>query len=90
MDDTARLQTFHLFLSPQAIVCVCKYYLDFSLDLKNDLKINHIFCHSGQDLFYKIPQIIRNDKKKANAISIMGGFHILLVSTTCLICNNGG
>ena len=32
---------------------VCKYYLDFLLDLKSDLKINHIFCHSDQDIFYK-------------------------------------
>ena len=29
---------------------VCKYYLDFLLNLKSDLKINHIFCHSDQDV----------------------------------------
>ena len=37
---------------------VCKYYLDFSLDRKSELEINHIFCHTDQDVFYKISQII--------------------------------
>ena len=35
-----------------------KYYLDFLLDLKSDLEINHIFRHSDLDVFYKIFQII--------------------------------
>ena len=37
---------------------VCKYYLDFLLDRKSELEINHIFCHTDQDVFYKISQII--------------------------------
>ena len=37
---------------------VRKYYLDFLLDLKSDLEINHIFRQSDQDAFYKISQII--------------------------------
>ena len=30
---------------------VCKYYLDFLLDLKSDLESNHVFCHRDQDVF---------------------------------------
>ena len=63
---------------------VCKYYLDFLLDLKSDLVINHIFCHSDQDIFYKISQIIWKDKKCDSVINIMGGFHILLVKLKIL------
>ena len=76
---------------------VCKYYLDFLLDLKSDLEINHIFCHSDQDIFSKISQIVWKDKNYYSVINLTGGFHILLVklkilyrSTTCLVCNNGG
>ena len=36
---------------------VCKYYLDFLLDLKSDLEINHIFCHSDQDVFMNSPKL---------------------------------
>ena len=49
------------------------------LDLKSDLEINHIFCHSDQDVFYKISQIIWKDKKYYSVVNIMAGFHILLV-----------
>ena len=31
-----------------------KYYLDILLDLKSDLEINHIFCHSDQDVSPKL------------------------------------
>ena len=31
--------------------CVCKYYLNFLLDLKSDLEINFMFFHSVQDVF---------------------------------------
>ena len=63
---------------------VCKYYLDFLLDLKSDLEINHIFCQSDQDIFYKISQIFWKDKKYDRVINIMGGFHILLVKLKIL------
>ena len=63
---------------------VCKCYLDFLLDLKSDLEINHIFCQSDQDVFYKISQIIWKDKKYERVINIMGGFHILLVKLKIL------
>ena len=37
---------------------VCKYYLDFLLDLKSDLEINHIFCHSVfKEYFIKSPKL---------------------------------
>ena len=63
---------------------VCKYYLDFLLDLKSDLEINHIFCHNDQEVFYEIPQIIWKDKKCDSVIIIMGGFYILLVKLKIL------
>ena len=68
---------------------VCKYYLDFLLDLESDLEVNHIFCHSDQDVFYKISQIIWKDKKYDSVIKIMGGFYILLVKLKILYnkCN---
>ena len=58
---------------------VYKFYQDFLLDLKSDLEINHIFCHSDQDVFYKISQIIWKDKKYYSVVNIKAGFHILLV-----------
>ena len=33
-------------------------HLDFLIDVKNDLEIYNIFCHSDQDVFYKISQIM--------------------------------
>ena len=42
---------------------VCKYYLDFLLDMKNDQKLNYIFCHSDQDAFLKLSEIIWKETK---------------------------
>ena len=58
---------------------VCKYYLEFLLDLKIDLEINLVFCHSVQDVFYKISQINWKDKRYDGVIIIMSGLNILLV-----------
>ena len=64
---------------------VLKYYLDFLIDLKNDLEIDNRFCYSDQDVFYKISQIIRTEGDKySGIINIMGGFHILLVNLKIL------
>ena len=63
---------------------VCKCYLDFLLDLKSDLEIDHIFFHSDQDVFYKISQIIWKNKKYDSVQNIMGGLHILLVKLKTL------
>ena len=61
---TYKSETGLLLIIPQPPSdSVCKYYLDFLLDLKSDLKINHIFCYIDQDIFYKISQIIWKDKK---------------------------
>ena len=70
---------FFPFISQLLSDSVCKYYLDFLLDLKSDLEINHIFCRSDQDILYKISQIIWKDKKYDSVINIMVGFHILLI-----------
>ena len=64
---------------------VLENYLDFLIDLKSDLEIGNIFCHSNQDVFYKISQIMwkKGDKYKG-IINIMSGFHILLVNPKIL------
>ena len=48
---------------------ILKDNLDFLIDLKEDLKIDYIFCHSDQDVFYKISQIIRKEKKYEGIIT---------------------
>ena len=75
---------FFLVISQLPNNSVCKYYLHFLLDLKSHLEVNHIFCHSDQDVLYKISQIIWKDKKYDSFINIMGGFHILLVKLKAL------
>ena len=75
---------FFLVISQPPSDRVCKYYLDFLLDPKSDLEIDHIFCHSNQDVFQKISQIIWKDKKYDSVINVMGGFHILLVKLKTL------
>lgn len=42
---------------------ILKDYLDFLLDLKKDLDVEFIFCHSDQDVFYKMSQIVWKEKK---------------------------
>ena len=42
---------------------ILKDYFDFLIDLKDDLKIDYIFCHSDQDVFYKLSQIMGKEKK---------------------------
>ena len=65
---------FPVIPQPSPSESVCKYCLDFLLDFKNDSEINNIFCHSNQDVFYKISHVI----------NIMGGFHILQVKLKIL------
>ena len=71
-----------IFQSPSD--SVCKYSLDFLLDLKTDLQIDHTFFHSDQDAFYKISQIIWKNKKYGSVQNIMDGLHILLVKLKTL------
>ena len=69
---------------------VLKYYLEFLLDLKSNLEIDNIFCHSDQDVFYKISQIMwKEGDKYKGIINIMGGFHTLLVNLKILYKKNG-
>ena len=75
---------FFLVISQPPSDRVFKYYFDFSLDPKSDLEIDHIFCHSNQDVFQKISQIIWKDKKYDSVINVMGGFHILVVKLKTL------
>ena len=53
----------------------------FLIDVKCDLETDNIFCHSDQDVFYKMWK--EGDKYKG-IINIMGGFHILLVNLKIL------
>ena len=57
---------------------VCKCYLDFLLNVKNDQNLSNVFSHNDHDIFYKLSQIIWI-KKNEGIVNIMGGFHILLV-----------
>ena len=60
---------------------VLKDYLDFLIDLKNDLEIDNIFCHSDCDVFYKMSQIKwKEGDKYKGIINIMNGFYMLLVN----------
>ena len=69
---------------------VLKDYLDFLIDLKSDLRIDSIFCHSDQDVFYKISQMMRMaGNKYKEIINIMGGFHFLLVNLK-ILCKKYG
>ena len=37
---------------------VCKCYLDFLLNIKNDKNLSHNFSHNDEDVFYKLSQLI--------------------------------
>ncbi len=59
---------------------ICKYYLDYIIDLADSLHLEHIFVHCDQAIFYKMSQIMWKELGKYNKIKcLMGGFHILLV-----------
>ena len=62
--------------------------VDFLIDLKTDLELDNIFCHSDQDVFYKISQIMWKERDKYKGIiNIMGGFLILLLKLKFFIRN---
>ena len=64
---------------------VLKDYLGFLIDLKSDLEVDNIFCHSNQDVFYKISEIMWKERNKyKGVISIISGFHIFLVNLKIL------
>ena len=66
----------HSFISKSFL----KDYLDFLIDLKSNIEISNILCHSDQDMFYKISQIIWTEEDKyKRIINIMNDFHIPLV-----------
>ncbi len=59
---------------------ICKYYLDYNLDLVGNLHLEHIFGHCDQAVFYKMSQIMWKEcDKYKKVICLMGGFHILSV-----------
>eukprot|EP00794_Sanderia_malayensis_P005820 gene5820-6517_t len=59
---------------------ICKYYLDYILDMAGSLHLEHIFVHCDQAVFYKMSQIMWKEcDKYKKVICLMGGFHTLLV-----------
>ena len=78
--ETCKSETGFLPVIPQTPKDnVCKCYLDFFLNMKNDHNLSNIFCHNDYDVFYKLSQIIWI-KKNESILNMLGGFHILLVS----------
>ena len=64
---------------------VHKDYPELFIDVKSDLEIDDIFCHSDQDVFYKITQIMwKEGDKYKGIINIMDSFHIFLVTLNFL------
>ena len=43
---------------------VCKLYLDFLFNIKNDQKLSNIFCHNDHDVFFKLSRAIWRKKWK--------------------------
>lgn len=78
------IQKLDFLVIPQsANKSVCKYYLDFLLDLKSQpyiLQVNKMCL---------ILQIILKERKYESVINIIGGFHILLIKRKILFnkCN---
>ena len=53
---------------------VCKYYLDFLLDMKNHQNLSYIFFHSDQDVFSKLSQMFWKEKKCDSVANKWGDF----------------
>ena len=65
--ETCKSETGFLPVIPQTPKDnVCKCYLDFFLNMKNDHNSSSIFCHNDYDVFYKLFQIIWIKKMKAS------------------------
>ena len=59
---------------------VCKEYLDFLLDLIEELEIPYIFVHSDEMVYAKLCDILWKDRQLySQIILLMGGFHELRV-----------
>ena len=59
---------------------ICKKYLDFMLDVMEDLEIPFIFVHSDEDIYSKLCTLLWNNKELySRIILLMGGFHQLRV-----------
>ena len=59
---------------------VCKKFLDDLLNLLEDLNLGHIFCHSDEQVYAKLTQIMWKDPGLyKDVVVLMGGFHQLRV-----------
>ena len=59
---------------------ICKEYLDFLLDMIEDLAIPHVFVHSDEAVYSKLCHILwKNTELYKDVILLMGGFHQLRV-----------
>ena len=64
---------------------ICKEYLDFMLEVIEELELDYIFAHSDEAVYSKLCPILWNNKDLyRNIISLMGGFHQLRVKQKLL------
>ena len=57
---------------------ICKRYLDFLLDVIDDLEIPFIFVHSDEDIYSKLCMLLWKDPELYKGIILLvGGFHQL-------------
>ena len=59
---------------------ICKEYLDFLLEIIEELELPHIFVHSDEMVYFKLCGIVwKNPQLYKGIILLMGGFHQLRV-----------
>ena len=59
---------------------MCKEYLDFQLELIEELEIPYIFVHSDEAVYSKLCDILRKNREfYSQIVLLMGGFHQLRV-----------
>ena len=70
----------YLPVTPHPPHPICKQYLDFMLQVIEDLHIPFVFLHSDEDIYSKLGHIMwKNPGMYQHLIFLMGGFHQLRV-----------
>ena len=79
--DTTKIVQEYLPVSPHPPEYpICKEYLDFLLDVMEELEIPFIFAHSDEAVYSKLCDILwKNPEMYSRIILLMGGFHQLRV-----------
>ena len=64
---------------------ICKGYLDFLVEIINELDIPHMFVHSDEMVYSKLCDILwKSPPVYKNLILLKGGFHQLRVEKFCI------